>query len=105
MLQLQQKKLLSVFMHIDLDSESFLDSIEELASQFIIVLVFYRVFLIVSWPFITVARLLVFIISFGKVKPSYRASFSHPIISFIALILFMSVLLWFLVIVVPKFYV
>ena len=96
-------------MHIDLDTEGFLDSLEELASQFIIVLFIYLfiywIFLVVSWPFITAARLIVFILSFGKVKPSYRESFDNSFIAMFAMFLFIAVLLWFLVIVVPTFYV
>ena len=92
-------------MDVDIDGDGFLSFMESLAETYVIAQVFIWIFHFFAWPFISIARAIVFVLSFGKIRPSYRQAYNQPIIYTIGVLLFFPFLMWFLVIVAPKFYV
>lgn len=69
--------------------DGFISTFESLAKTFVVAAVLWWLFLIVAWPFISVARVVLFIISFGHISPSYRQSLEHQGVVGVALLLFL----------------
>lgn len=69
--------------------EGLIATLDHLAKTYVIASVFYTIFLVANWPFMTIARLIVFILSFGTVKPNYKESFNNSFVVMLATVIFL----------------
>jgi len=85
-------------MHDDLHEvagSGLLATLEKLAKTYIIAAVLWWLFLILSWPFVACARLVLFLITLGRVRLNHRQAMEHQGIQTVAFfLLFLPVLFY-----------
>jgi len=69
-------------------------TLESLAQAFVVASVIWVLFLIVAWPFINVSRLILYVASFGFIKPTYRQSLEHQGVVVLAFLIFVPLLFY-----------
>lgn len=69
-------------------------TLESLAKTFVVAWVVWVLFQVMAWPFIMVSRLVLYIVSFGAIKPSYRQSLEHQGVVGLAFLIFVPILFY-----------
>ena len=85
-------------------AEGALATLEELAKTSVVASVIWYLFLVVSWPFVSISRLAFLALTFGKVRPDYRESLDHPGIMALALLIFVPTLFYLHLVVGARLY-
>lgn len=79
-------------------------TLEFLAQTFVVAWVVWVLFQIMAWPFIMVSRIVLYIVSFGAIKPSYRQSLEHQGVVGLAFLIFVPILFYVHIIYGAKLY-
>lgn len=66
-------------------------AMEEFAKAYIIGMVIWWIFLVLSWPFLIISRLLILVFSLGNIRLSHKQALKNDKAMFLAFLIFIPV--------------